>query len=405
MLTTGLLDLPIWGLVLATLALTHLTIIAVTVYLHRCQAHRALDLHPAVAHVFRFWLWLTTGMVTAQWVAIHRKHHARCETPEDPHSPQVLGLRKVMWEGTELYRRAAADPQIVAQYGHGTPNDWMERHVYSRHQNLGPTTMLVVDLACFGVLGLTVWAIQMVWIPFWAAGIINGVGHYWGYRNFEPRDAATNVVPWGVIVGGEELHNNHHAFPSSAKLSSRSWEFDIGWGYIRILSALRLATVRRLPPSLIHKPEKTVIDRETVKAVVTARLLVMNDFARQVVLPVLRDELRKADASVRRRLKRHRGLLVREQTLLTKNDHDRLQSTLDLSQTLRTVMEYRGRLQALWDRTAASQDRLLANLQEWCAQAESSGVRSLQEFARSLRGYSLIPYNGGQLTPVPPSPQ
>jgi stearoyl-CoA desaturase (delta-9 desaturase) len=245
----GLLALSPWEVVLATLAMTHLTIVAVTVYLHRAQAHRALQLHPAVAHVFRFWLWLTTGMVTRQWVAVHRKHHAHCETSRDPHSPVVLGIRQVFWRGAELYMAAAKNPDDVARYGKGTPDDWLERHVYQRFSWYGVAVMLILDLLLFGVYGLTVWAVQMLWIPVLAAGVINGFGHHWGYRNFETSDASTNLSPWGILIGGEELHNNHHAFPSSARLSMRRLEFDIGWVYIRLLSWLRLARVKRVAPS------------------------------------------------------------------------------------------------------------------------------------------------------------
>ena len=386
----GLLDLSLWGLVIATLVLTHITIAAVTIYLHRAQAHRALDLHPAVGHFFRFWLWLTTGMVTREWVAIHRKHHARCETPEDPHSPQVLGIRKVLLEGSELYRAEARDPETVRRYGHGTPDDRAERF-YQRHANRGIVLMLALDLLLFGVHGLTVWAVQMLWIPLTAAGVINGIGHYWGYRNYETPDAARNIVPWGVLIGGEELHNNHHAFPSSAQLSSRWWEFDIGWFYIRLLQACGLARVKKVAPRPLQRPGQQVVDLDTLRAVVVARFHVMAVFARRVVLPVLREELERADASCRRLLKRHRALLVREERLMDEREQRSLEGVLALSQRLRTVYEYRRQLQELWTLTTASHERLLAALQDWCARAEASGIQALQEFSRSLRGYALQP--------------
>ncbi len=386
----GLLDLSPLGLVGAVLLLTHITIIAVTVFLHRAQAHRALDLHPAVSHFFRFWLWLTTGMVTREWVAIHRKHHARCETEQDPHSPQVLGIRKVLWEGAELYRRASVDQQTLAQYGHGTPDDWLERHVYGRHDKLGVSLMLLIDLALFGIVGLSIWAVQMLWIPFWAAGVINGIGHFWGYRNYEPQDASRNIVPWGVVVGGEELHNNHHAFASSAKLSSKWWELDIGWCYIRVLQAFGLARVKKLAPRPRRIPGKQAVDLDTLRAVVLNRFHIMADFGRQVLLPVLREELQKADSSRRWFLKRARHVLLREETRLDDRERDRLRNVLNLSQALRTVYEYRTRLQAVWGRTS-QHDKPLMALQEWCAQAEASGIQVLQEFARSLKSYSLQP--------------
>ena len=374
---------------LAALLMTHVTIASVTIFLHRAQAHRALDLHPVISHFFRFWLWLTTGMITKQWVAIHRKHHAKCETSEDPHSPQILGIRKVLWEGAELYRSEAANSETLKRYGHGTPDDWLEDHLYTRYDRLGVTLMLFIDLALFGIAGLTVWAIQLLWIPFWAAGIVNGLGHYWGYRNYEPRDASTNLLPIGLIIGGEELHNNHHAFPSSAKLSNHRWEFDIGWLYIRILTILRLAHVKKIAPVPQQLRDKKAIDLDTLRAVVLGRLYVMADFGRNVVAPVLREELRKADDSRRRVLKRTKVLLLREEARLDDRDRARLRSALDMSQALCTVYEFRMSLQSLWNRTTVSHEKLLASLQDWCAQAEASGIQVLQEFAQSLRGYSM----------------
>lgn len=266
-----------------TLLMTHLTIIAVTIFLHRAQAHRALELHSALSHLFRFWLWLTTGMITKQWVAIHRKHHAKCETLEDPHSPQVLGIRKVLWQGAELYRLEALKPETMERYGHGTPDDWLERKLYTRHDRLGFVLLLFLDLALFGIAGLTVWAIQLMWIPFWAAGVINGLGHYWGYRNYETRDASANLSPLGFVVGGEELHNNHHAFPSSAKLSNKWWEVDIGWLYIRLLAFLRLAYIKKVAPVPQQLPGKQSIDLDTLRAVVLNRLYVMTEDRKSVV--------------------------------------------------------------------------------------------------------------------------
>jgi stearoyl-CoA desaturase (delta-9 desaturase) len=388
-LFNGLLDLSWWQLVLVTLALTHVTIAAVTIYLHRAQAHRALDLHPAVAHFFRFWLWLTTGMVTAEWVAVHRRHHARCETAEDPHSPQVLGLRKVLLEGSELYRGAAADRALVERYSHGTPDDWVERNVYDRMRWQGVGLMLAIDFVLFGAAGVAVWAVQMLWIPWWAAGVINGVGHYYGYRNFASPDAATNIVPWGIVVGGEELHNNHHAFPSSAKLSSRPWEFDIGWLYIRALELVGLAHVRRVAPTPHLSATKTQVDLDTLKAVFTNRMHVLADYAREVIKPVSRLELCGEDAACRRLYRQTKRLLARDESRLDPASRERLAQLLQRSQTLAVVVDHRKRLQDLWDRTAASQEAMLQSLQEWCRQAEASGIRALAEFARSLRHYTL----------------
>ena len=278
----GLVDLPWWGYVAVTLILTHVTIAAVTIFLHRSQAHRALDLHPIVGHFFRFWLWLTTGMVTKEWVAIHRKHHAKVETPDDPHSPQTRGIETVFWKGTELYRAESNNLETIEKYGHGTPDDWIERNLYTRFSWQGVGLMLAVNLVLFGPIGATIWAIQMMWIPVTAAGIINGIGHYWGYRNFACADASTNIVPWGIVIGGEELHNNHHAYGTSAKLSSQWYEFDIGWMYIRILSALKLATVRKVAPQLKLDPAKAAPDLATLQAVITHRYHVATSYARSL---------------------------------------------------------------------------------------------------------------------------
>ena len=387
----GLIELPWWGYVLATLGLTHITIASVTIFLHRAQAHRALDLHPIVSHFFRFWLWLTTGMVTKEWVAIHRKHHAKVETPDDPHSPQVLGIGKVMREGAELYRAAAADESIMEKYGKGTPDDWLERHVYSRHAVLGVSLLLIAYVAAFGAIGLTMWAVHMLWIPFWAAGVINGLGHYLGYRNFEPRDSSTNLTPIAILIGGEELHNNHHAFPSSARFSLKRWEFDIGWMYIRMMQAVGLAKVKKVAPRPVIDMKKNQIDLDTVRAVVVARLHVLSQYARNVMLPVLREELAKADGSCRAGLKRVRRLLLRDDSRITPKARQDIEQVLEQSKTLHVVYEYRKRLQDVWNRSYSSQEKLTQALQEWCHQAEATGVKALQDFVKSLRGFTLAP--------------
>jgi stearoyl-CoA desaturase (delta-9 desaturase) len=387
----GIVDLPWWGYVLVTLGLTHITIASVTIFLHRHQAHRALDLHPLVSHFFRLWLWLTTGMATKAWAAIHRKHHARCETEEDPHSPQVLGLSKVLWEGAELYRQEAKNPETLEHYGKGTPDDWIERKLYTPYSQFGIAVMLIIDTLLFGPIGITMWAIQMIWIPFFAAGVINGIGHYWGYRNYESADAATNVVPWGILIGGEELHNNHHAFPSSAKLSSKPWEFDIGWLYIRTLQLIGLAKIKKVAPEPVINPAKQSVDMETVRAILVNRLHVLSHYARDVVGPVLREELHKADESCRRLLRRARRPLVRGEAMMDEEAKGRVQAALNLSQRLTTVYEYKKRLQQLWQNRFSSQDRLLHHLDEWCKQAEATGIKVLQDFARRLSGYTLQP--------------
>ena len=384
----GLLDLSWWQLVLVTLALTHVTIVTVTVFLHRCQAHRALDLNPVLSHFFRFWTWVATGMVVSEWVGIHRKHHARCETEDDPHSPQTRGLSKVLWEGAELYQEAARDQAMVSRYSHGTPNDWLERHVYGRLRWQGVALMLIADVILFGVAGVAVWAIQMVWIPFFAAGVINGIGHYWGYRNFESPDAATNISPWGILIGGEELHNNHHAFPSSAKLSAKWFEFDIGWMYIRLFELLGLARVRRVARAPEIAVGKQVVDMDTVKAVIGHRMHVLASYAREVIKPVTRKELCTDEGSCRKLYRQAKQLLVRDQARLDEASRRRLADILHRSQTLATVHQYRQQLQQVWERRASSQEALLHALQEWCQHAEATGIKALEEFAQRLRGYT-----------------
>jgi len=388
----GIMQLSTTALLLTGLLLTQITIFAVTIYLHRHQAHRALDLNPVVAHFFRFWLWLTTGMVTREWVAVHRKHHAKCETAEDPHSPQVLGISKVMWEGAELYQQEAANHGTLERYGHLTPDDWLERHVYARFPWLGITSMLLFDIMLFGIPGLVLWAVQMVWIPFWAAGVINGVGHYWGYRNYESPDASRNILPWGLIIGGEELHSNHHAFPTSARFSSKWWEFDLGWSVIRLLTLLRLAKIKRLAPrhALILEGKEN-IDLETVRAVLRNRMYVMASYAREVIFPVLRQQRRECDASCKQVLRRARGLLVRDASLINDRARGRLEQILARFHDLKIVYSYRQQLQSVWASKVTSQESLRKALQEWCQQAEETGISALQEFSRRLRGYSLQP--------------
>ncbi|HLF23164.1 MAG TPA: fatty acid desaturase [Burkholderiales bacterium] len=391
---TGLIDLPWWGYVVVTLATTHVTIAAVTIFLHRQQAHRALDLHPIVGHFFRFWLWLTTGMVTKEWAAIHRKHHAKVETPDDPHSPQQWGINKVLWDGVSLYKAEAKNVETLNRYGHGTPDDWLERHIYAPRNAHGIALLFVINVVLFGPIGITIWAVQMAWIPLFAAGVINGIGHYWGYRNYEVQDASTNIVPWGVIIGGEELHNNHHTFPSSAKLSSKRWEFDIGWLYIRTLETIGLARVKKIPPELTLDAAKDHIDLDTVRAVVTARFHVMAQFTRDVLHHVHREELKKADPSDRESwalLKRAKRLMVREAALLDDAARTGLSKVLEINTTFKTVYAMKQKLADIWQRSAATQEHLRRAIEDWCHQAEATGIKALQEFSFKLRSYRLVP--------------
>jgi stearoyl-CoA desaturase (delta-9 desaturase) len=385
---SGVLDLPWWGVVVCTLALTHITIICVTVFLHRCQAHRALDLHPIASHFFRFWLWLTTGMVTKEWAAIHRKHHAKCETAEDPHSPQIVGIRKVLLEGTELYRKESLNQETLERYGRGTPDDWIERKLYTRFSTLGIVVMLVTDLVLFGAIGLTVWAVQMLWIPFLAAGVINGLGHYWGYRNFQPEDASTNIVPWGILIGGEELHNNHHAYASSARLSNRWYEFDIGWLYIRLMQAAGLAQVKKVAPELRIDRAKTSCDLETVHAVITHRYDVLAKYAKSLRQTCAAEIQEMKARAVRIDGSAIRRMLHVDVSALPSAERDSVHEALRHSKVLETIYRMRHELAALWQRSNASKEQLVRQLEDWCARAEESGIDALQQFSRRLRCYA-----------------
>jgi stearoyl-CoA desaturase (delta-9 desaturase) len=386
-LSQGLLNAG-WGTMLAyTLVLTQLTIFTVTLYLHRCQTHRGVDLHPLISHFFRFWGWLTTGMVTKEWVAVHRKHHAKVETEEDPHSPQIFGIKKVFFDGVSLYREASMIKDDLEKYGRGTPDDWIERKLYASHPYWGPVLMAVIDLALFGVIGMAIWAVQMIWIPFWAAGFVNGIGHYWGYRNFESADTARNLIPWGFWIGGEELHNNHHAFPSSAKFALRKWEFDIGWAAICALRAVGLAKVLRVAPTLDVRPNVHLPDAETLKAVLTHRFQAMTDFYREVIVPTLRDEAQHAGESLKAVPRRMRLALADGGRWLDSEGRERMQAVLAKRPNLSTVCDFRARLSALMEQRGA--DQALKGLQQWIHEAEQSGIHALQAFAQRLKGYGV----------------
>jgi stearoyl-CoA desaturase (delta-9 desaturase) len=385
-LANGLLAASWWQIVLYTLVTTHITIASVTIYLHRHQAHRAMDLHAIPSHFFRFWLWLGTGQVTKEWVSIHRKHHAKCETAEDPHSPQAYGIKKVFWEGAELYRAESKNMETMVKYGHGTPNDWIERNLYTRYSWQGVGLMLVINLALFGAAGLAVWAVQMIWIPVTAAGIINGIGHYWGYRNFEAPDASTNVSPWGIIIGGEELHNNHHTYPTSAKFSVKPYEFDIGWVYIRAMEKVGLATVKKVPPRLQLGDIQPVADEKTLEALIAHRYEVMAGFARELrragKAEIEALKARKADISVLQAANRwlHRDddkvpAAAKSQVAQARAEHPVLDKMVTMREELRQM----------WLSRSASREQLATDLQAWCRRAEESGIAALQEFSMKLR--------------------
>jgi stearoyl-CoA desaturase (delta-9 desaturase) len=377
----GFLNLPWWGPIVYALVCTHITIIGVTVFLHRHQAHRALDMHPIISHFFRGWLWLTTGMETRAWAAIHRKHHAKCETPDDPHSPIMLGLKKVLFEGAELYRVESKNEETIERYGKGTPDDWLERNLYRKYSARGIFLNLFLVVFLMGVPGFIVWAVQMAWIPFFAAGVINGVGHYVGYRNFECPDAATNISPWGILIGGEELHNNHHTFPTSAKLSYKWYEFDIGWMYIQLFSLLGLAKVKRVSPREKLNLEKTMIDLDTVRSVISARFQVMAKYTHSVILPLFDSEVKALNDNPHN----IREALIRETILLDESSKEKLNTFLSKSAQVNFVYQLRNSLQSIWNKTTASQKELLDSLREWCKQAEEANVGNLRDFVAYIR--------------------
>ena len=385
-LAHGLWSLAWWQIVLFTLAITHVTMVSVTVFLHRHQAHRALDLHPIASHFFRFWLWLTTGQVTKEWASIHRKHHAKCEQPEDPHSPHVYGIKTVLLQGYELYRAEAVKPETLARYGHGTPSDWLERNLYSRFSWSGVVLMLAIDLALFGAAGLTVWAVQMAWTPVMAAGIINGAAHYWGYRNFEAPDASTNISPWGILIAGEELHNNHHTYPTSAKLSVKPYEFDIGWLYISLLQKLRLATVKKTPPKLAFGEVRAVADENTLEALISNRYEIMaayaKDMRRTFKIELQSMKARSADAGV---IKAAQRWLHRDSEKVPAAAAAQLVLARAASPVLDKMVLMREELRQLWLNRSHTREQLAADLQAWCHHAEASGIAALQEFSMRLR--------------------
>jgi stearoyl-CoA desaturase (delta-9 desaturase) len=389
-LSNGVTRLTAWQVFFYTMAVTHITIASVTIYLHRHQAHRALELHAVPSHFFRFWLWLTTGQVTKEWASIHRKHHAKCDTEEDPHSPVTRGIKKVFWEGAELYRAESKNKETMDKYGHGTPDDWMERNVYTRFSASGVVALLIINFMLFGVIGITVWAVQMMWIPVTAAGIINGIGHYWGYRNYDCADAATNIIPFGLLIGGEELHNNHHTFATSAKLSSKWYEFDIGWGYIRALEMMGLAKVKKLAPEPKFAKDKQEADFETLQSVIANRYDVMAKYAKSMK-HAWKEELEhlKDKAQLESRfLKSSRKLMQREPAKLEAPQQQQLVELFQHSKALETMHNMRVELGVIWERSHFTRDQLLHKLQDWCNRAEASGIKSLQDFSLRLRSYA-----------------
>ena len=389
-MTLGLIDLPWWGYILVTLGLTHVSIAGITIFLHRHQAHRALDLHPIPSHFFRFWLWLTTGMETKEWAAVHRKHHAKCESSEDPHSPQVYGISKILKEGSELYRKEAKNPETLERYGHGTPDDWIERNIYTKHSAKGVALMLIINVVLFGPIGITMWAVQMLWSPIMAAGIINGVGHFWGYRNFQAEDASRNIVPWGILIGGEELHNNHHAYATSARLSNKWYEFDIGWMYICILVFLGLAQVKKVAPKLRLDTAKTQCDLDTLQSVISHRYEVLTKYTHSLKLTLAKEIDHLKEVATHHGVDRstlNRWVLADSKTL-KEDERAKLNLVLSKTTTLDKVYTMREELISVWQRSTSTKDELVKQLEDWCRRAEESGIVVLQNFSRRLRCYA-----------------
>jgi len=388
-LAYGSLNFSWLQVLVVTLVLAHITIASVTIYLHRHSAHRALDLHPLVSHFFRFWLWLTTGQVTKEWTAIHRKHHAKCEQADDPHSPHVHGIKTVLFTGAELYRQESKNLDTLARFGHGTPDDWIERNLYSRFSWQGVALMLIINLALFGALGLTVWAVQMMWIPVTAAGIINGAAHYWGYRNFEAPDASTNISPWGILIGGEELHNNHHTYPTSAKLSVKPYEFDMGWMYITILQSMGLAKVKKTPPKLAYGEIRPVADEKTLEALIANRYEVMAGYARQMRDVFLQEvSSAKVDDHV---IKVASRWYHRAAEKVPADAVSLLSQARAAYPVLDKMVVMREELTQIWLNTSHSREQLAADLQAWCRRAEESGIAALRDFSTQLRAATVKP--------------
>ena len=392
----GLIDLPWWGYIVFAVAVTHITIAAVTIFLHRAQAHRGLDLHAIPSHFFRFWLWLTTGMVTREWVAIHRKHHAKCETADDPHSPVFYGIRKVLTEGAELYRTESKNRETIDKYSHGVPDDWIERNVYAKYSWQGVGLMLVINLMLFGPLGATIWAAQMAWIPFHAAGIINGIGHFWGYRHYTVNDTSRNITPIAFWIGGEELHNNHHAFPTSARFSMKWYEFDLGWLYIRALETLGLANVKKVAPQAKFNWNKVSCDVDTLQAVIAHRFEITTKYASTLKATCHSEILRlRAEGVAFNGLKspafawkNFRTWMQSDNTSLTDANRASLDQALKQRATLEKVYAFKRELMGLWDRSTHSKEELVARLEDWCRRAEASGIEALQLFSRRIRAYA-----------------
>lgn len=391
-LENGLLNFSAWQIVLYTFIVVQVTLSGVSLYLHREQTHRGIQMNPVIQHFYRFWLWFTTGMLTKEWVAIHRKHHAYCETEDDPHSPQIHGIKKVLFHGVTLYTAERKNQETMEKYGQGTPNDWIERNIYTRFHYLGIVLLAFMNIALFGVIGLLVYAIQMLWIPFFAAGVINGIGHFFGYRNYRTDDSSRNITRFGFFIFGEELHNNHHAFPSSSKFAHRKGEHDIGWYVILLMNKLGLCKIKKVVPELLVDEQTDDFNGETVKAILTHKFNVLQVYIKDVIKPNLANEYANASKAFNKRIKKFTHNLSLDPQFLKTDIKAKWNSYFEESKTLNTLLQYKAELQAIWDNNSKSVDEMIADFKAWCQKAEQSGNEMLQQFANSLRQYKLQPF-------------
>lgn len=388
-LETGFLNLSIGQIIITLLIVTQITILAVTLYLHREQTHKGVEFHPVIQHFFRFWLWMTTGMQTKDWVAVHRKHHAHCETATDPHSPHHHGINKILGHGVELYTVERNKQETLDKYGKGTPNDWLEKNIYQGLPLLGIAIMFVIDLLLFGAIGITFWAIQVVWIPFFAAGVINGLGHWSGYRNYSTSDKSTNLTRIGFFIGGEELHNNHHAFPSSCMFSHKRGEFDIGWQVIKLLKLFKLAEIKKTVPELVEETDTPSMDIETTKALLTHKVNLLQMYVKDVVKPSLKEEYKLQTRKLRKTGKKMLNSMSLDWRFLDDESREAFKAYLKTAPSIETLIEFRDELKTIWETNWKTSEQMIEALKEWCQRAEQSGVETLENFSRRLQTYKL----------------
>lgn len=375
-----------WWSVIFLLVTTHITILTVTVYLHRAVSHRALTLNKWIEHFFRFWGWFTTGQSTRQWAAVHRKHHAFCEKDGDPHSPKIFGLKKVFFQGVSLYRTEAKNPETIEKYGKFTPNDWLENKLYENYSWLGLVVLLLIDVAFFGVHGTWVWLAQILWIPFWAAGVVNGVGHVKGYRNFNTDDQSRNICPIGFIIGGEELHNNHHAYPTSAKLSMRWYEFDMGWGWIKAFEFFKLAKINKQYSFPVFDKKKEEIDGINLQAFLSNKSYVLKMFFTQTKASVQRyiEEVKKQDQGLNEYSIKKLKQYFYESYDSLKEEEKKIVFKLLQNEKLKAVFNIKESMIKIWNEKNLNYNQLLEKLTVWQKEAYNHGMHDIKEFSQKI---------------------